>query len=91
MAKRVPHPFPGTEPKTARKPGARRASGSPATFIQRSRQVSSEQKAIWHNVTGAGRRGVLRKFFDLNDADKQALRDGLEKAVALRTGARQRG
>jgi len=67
-----------------------RAPVNAATFIGRSRAESSEQKAIWHNVTGAGRRGVIRKFFDLNEMDQQALRDGLDKAMALRVGALQR-
>lgn len=64
-----------------------RRAGAP-TFIQRSREVASEQKAIWHNVTGAGRSGVIREFFDLSQAELGTLRDGLEQVVALRTGAR---
>lgn len=63
---------------------------SAATFIQRSRAESSEQKAIWHNVTGAGRRHVRREFFDLNGADQQVLRDALETAVASRVREAQR-
>jgi hypothetical protein len=57
---------------------------SAATFIGRSRAESSEQKAIWHHRTGAGRSKVKRQFFDLNDTDKQALRDGLEQALTIR-------
>ena len=90
MAKRKApvNAFPGlTKPKTARKGSGKRrgrVTVSPATFIARSRAVSAEQKAMYHNVLGAGRRGVLRKFFDLNVSDQNALRDGLEKLVGQR-------
>jgi len=57
------------------------------TFIGMSRQVSSEQKAIWHNVTGAGKRGVVRRFFDVNEEDTQACAEGLEKLIDLRLKA----
>jgi hypothetical protein len=67
-----------------------RPAVSAATFIGRSRAESSEQKAIWHNKTGAGRSRVIREFFDLNDTDTQALRDGLEQAIAIRLRATQR-
>lgn len=70
------------------KTAARRLRGGP-TFIQRSRSVSSEQKAMYHHLLGAGRSRVTRPFFDLNDADQQTLGDKLEDAVALRTGARK--
>jgi hypothetical protein len=59
------------------------------TFIQRSRSVSSEEKAMYHQVLGAGRSRVLRPFLDINEADQQLLGDKLEDAVALRTGARK--
>jgi hypothetical protein len=40
------------------------------TLIQRSRDVrSSEDKAKWHNVTGAGRSRVKREFFDVSASD----------------------
>ena len=83
------NPFPGIVTKakrTARKATGRRraAKVSPATFIGKSRAESSEQKAIWHNVTGAGRSHVKRKFFDLNESDKVALVGALEQSVAAR-------
>lgn len=56
---------------------AKRRTGP--TFIQRSRQESSEQKAIYHNITGAGRRGVKREFLDLGPEDQQQLGVQLEK------------
>jgi hypothetical protein len=58
----------------------RRRTGGP-TFIQRSRGESSEQKAIFHNVTGAGRSHVIRDFFRLSDDDKQLAHDVLQKAL----------
>lgn len=60
-----------------------RQSGAP-TFIQRSRAVSSEQKAIWHHVTGAGRSRVTREFFDLGEAEQDQVKQGLEALVQAR-------
>jgi hypothetical protein len=51
-------------PTRAKTKKARRVFSGP-TFIQRSRNESSEQKAIFHNVTGAGRSRVVREFFGL--------------------------
>ncbi len=59
---------------------ARRLRTGP-TFIQRSRSESSEQKAIWHNVTGAGPRGVIREFFGLDGDDKQTITETLERLL----------
>lgn len=72
---------PKAKPKTS---GRARRIVSPGTFIAQSRAVSSEQKAMFHNILGAGRAGTLRKFFDLNLSDQIALRDGLEKLVGAR-------
>lgn len=52
------------------------------TFIQRSRAVSAEQKAIWHNVTGAGKSHTLRQFLGLNDDDASFLGATLEHLVS---------
>lgn len=68
---------------SAKSTAKRLAKGGP-TFIQRSRAVSSEQKAIWHNVTGAGRRGVIREFFGLNEEDGTAITNGLETLIKAR-------
>ena len=48
-------------------------AGSKGTFIQASRAESPEQKALYHQVTGAGKSRVLRKFFELSEDDEQAL------------------
>lgn len=57
------------------------------TFIGLSRQVASEQKAIWHNVTGAGKSQVIRRFFDVNEQDQAACAEALEKLVEARLKA----
>lgn len=63
---------------------AKRRPFSHATFIQRSRGESSEQKAMWHNVTGAGRSGVIRTFFDLSREEQEACRDLLQTQLETR-------
>jgi hypothetical protein len=64
---------------------ARRLRGGP-TFIQRSRSVSSEEKAIYHNVTGAGRSGVIREFMGLTPDDETTLGKTLEASIQSRIG-----
>ena len=44
---------------------ATRTRGTSDTFIQRSSSVRAIQKAIYHDVEGAGRSRVLRPFFRL--------------------------
>lgn len=61
-----------------------RARSTPLSFIARSRQTSSEEKAMFHNVTGAGKSGVIREFFNLHETDQEALRDDLERLIATR-------
>jgi hypothetical protein len=78
MAKHATFP---TRAKTAKRA---RSVFSSATFIQRSRHESSEQKAIWHQVTGAGRGHVMRPFFGLTD-DEQIKAKGL---LAVQIGRR---
>lgn len=56
-------------------------SATRRTVIQRSRDVSPAQKAAFHNVTGAGKRHVLRKFFGLSEADAEAIRDRVERYI----------
>jgi hypothetical protein len=57
----------------AKKP---RASGN--TLIQRSRGMSPQQKAVFHNVVGAGRSKVRREFFNLGPQDTEAIVSLLE-------------
>lgn len=58
---------------------AKRAKGP--TFIQRSRAMSSEEKAMYHNVAGAGKSRVTRVFFELDDADIDAIVDQVDRWV----------
>lgn len=48
------------------------------TFIQRSRAVPGADKALFHNVTGAGRSHVIRKFFGLTSDEKTLIRDRVQ-------------
>lgn len=60
------------------------AKKMPLTFIARSRQVPSEEKAIYHNVLGAGRRGVIREFFDLNEDEQRQIAEALDGMIQAR-------
>lgn len=55
-------------------------TGGP-TFIQRSREVNPEQKALYHQVLGAGKSRVKREFFDISQADIAALAARLQKLM----------
>lgn len=57
--------------KKARKP----------TFIQASREISAEEKAWFHNVSGAGKGQVIREFFGLNDGEVSDIEDALEAGI----------
>lgn len=52
------------------------------TFIQQSRSVSPAEKAAFHQVTGAGKSHVLRKFFGLSASDEAAIVDRIDQALA---------
>jgi hypothetical protein len=45
------------------------------TLVQRSRRVSPQQKALYHQKTGAGRSKVRRPFLDLTPADEKSIGD----------------
>lgn len=64
---------------------ARSRIGTTATFIQRSRAVPASDKALYHNVEGAGKRRVIREFFALGPDDEDAILDrfavGLERLL----------
>lgn len=47
----------------------RRSGRRSSSLIQRSRALSPQQKAMFHNVAGAGRSRVKREFFDVSDQD----------------------
>lgn len=62
------------------------AGRSAHTLIQDSRALGAEEKALFHNVTGAGTSHVLRPFMDLNADDEdvltRAVEDGIDRLLA---------
>jgi hypothetical protein len=58
--------------------GTGSGGSSGGTFIQRSRSVAGADKALFHNVTGAGRSHVIRKFFGLTPDEKTLIRDRVQ-------------
>ena len=65
-------------PKAA---GAKRSRGSGPTLIQRSRALGAEEKAIFHNLTGAGKSAVKRPFMDLTEDDQDYLTERLGEGI----------
>ena len=57
------------------------------TMVQRSRKVAPEEKAVFHNVTGAGTSRVKREFFLLNDRDAEQIVTLLERRLSQRLSA----
>lgn len=55
------------------------------TLIQQSRRVPDEQKALYHQVLGAGRGRVKRPFLGLTESEVQQIRqnvaDGIQKSI----------
>jgi phage gpG-like protein len=58
---------------------AKRRSGP--TLIQQSRRISAEQKALYHQVLGAGKSRVTREFLGLTDQDEKDIADRVQKAI----------
>lgn len=81
MAKHDPFP---TRDRARRREARTKKAFSPSTFIQRSRNESSEQKAIWHQVTGAGKSHVLREFLGVTEAEQDSTRQKLEQVLDAR-------
>jgi phage gpG-like protein len=54
------------------------------TLIQQSRRVPAEQKAIYHQVTGAGKSHVRREFVGLTDDDERKIADTIDRALQKR-------
>lgn len=61
---------------------ATRARRQGATLVQRSRRVSPQSKAFFHEVTGAGRSKVRRPFLGLTDTELRQLDQLVEAGVA---------
>lgn len=53
--------------------------GASQTLIQRSRSVGAAEKAAYHQLVGAGRSHVKRKFFELTQADADQIADRVGK------------
>jgi alpha-D-ribose 1-methylphosphonate 5-triphosphate synthase subunit PhnL len=51
------------------------------TLIQASRNVAPSEKAAFHQVTGAGKSHVLRKFFGLSASDEAVIIDRIGDAL----------
>lgn len=51
------------------------------TLIQQSRATSPAEKALIHNVAGAGKTRITREFFDLDAEDEKALSEELGRRV----------
>lgn len=56
-------------------------TGKGRTFLQRSRSVSAEQKALYHQVEGAGRSRVTRPFFGLTESEADEIQKRLEAFI----------
>jgi phage gpG-like protein len=51
------------------------------TLIQQSRRIPAEQKALYHQVLGAGKSRVKREFLGLTDQDEKDIVDRLQKSI----------
>ncbi len=60
---------------------AKTARRSTQTLIQKSRGISPQQKAIYHNLVGAGRSRVKREFFDMGAEDVTAVTEFLSSRL----------
>lgn len=77
---KLPNPF---KAKKARAP--KFTSG--VTFIQRSRSVSPAEKAVYHELEGAGRSHVRRRFFGMSKEDEAVITDLVERDIERRLKA----
>jgi hypothetical protein len=50
-------------------------------MVQRSRRVSPQSKAFFHQVTGAGKPKIRRPFLGLTDAEMQTLASRLDAGI----------
>jgi hypothetical protein len=65
----------------AKKSGSGKRLATSGTFIQRSRSIGSAEKAEFHQIDGAGKSHVVRRFFDLSEADVSAITERLNVAL----------
>lgn len=52
------------------------------SLMVRSREIGPEQKAIYHNTTGAGPNRVVREFLGLTEAEEAGLVAQAEALIA---------
>ena len=62
---------------------ATRARKGP-TLVQRSRRRSPQDKAFFHQVTGAGKSRTRREFLGLTDEELRQIEDALERRVYVK-------
>ncbi len=60
---------------------AKKGRAKGRTLIARSRDVRPAEKALFHNVSGAGKARTKREFFDLDASDVQAMTEELGRRV----------
>lgn len=63
--------------------GTGSSSSGGGTFIQRSRAVAGADKALFHNVTGAGKSKVKRQFFGLTSEERATIVDRLQRHISV--------
>lgn len=51
------------------------------TFVQRSRGTTPEQKALYHQVLGAGRSRVLRPFLGVTAEEERVIEKRIEALI----------
>ena len=69
---------------------AKTTAKAPArTMVARSRALGAEQKALYHQVTGAGTSRVTRKFLGLTEPEQAQIRERL--IVGLEQQLRRKG
>ncbi len=54
------------------------------TLIQQSRRISPEQKALYHEVLGAGKSHVKREFLGLTEAEERQIATRVDQALSRR-------
>jgi len=60
---------------------AKRRAAASQTFIQRSRAVAPEAKALYHDELGAGRSRIKRPFFQLTAREEAALAQEMDRRL----------
>lgn len=54
------------------------------TLIQSSRRIAPEQKALYHQVLGAGKSHVTREFVGLTEAEERQIATVVDQALQRR-------